>query len=864
MIGQFLGHYRIEAEIGAGAMGVVYRAFDTRLHRTVAIKRLQHASPDVAAPRLLQEARLAATLNHPNICTIHEVGEIDGHAFIVMEYVDGRPLSAVIPAGGLPLETALEYGSQIADAVAFAHARGIVHRDLKSSNIVITREGRSKVLDFGLALRVSGRSIDELASSGATASTHLDIAGTPEYMSPEALRGESSTPCSDVWSLGVVLYEMATGRRPYDERTGFQVAAKVLSDLPIEVPATIPVHLATVIKRCLAKQPERRYRQAGEVRAALDALQHSPVRVPEEHVPAASQPRRRPNIPVLAVAAAIVIAVAVAIPPFRNLIMRTVSEPAIAFAERDWLLVSDFENRTGDPLFDRSLSTALSAALTQSRYVNVVPLSRIRESLRRMERLSDGVRDVATAREIAVREGFRLVLAPSIASTGGRYLLTASLIDPASGATLKSDTVVAETKSDMLPAIDTLSNIVRRSLGEAGAMIAAQSKPLVKVTTASLDALQRFSLGRDAHGAQQLEKARALYEDALAIDPAFTAARASLGMIHVEFFDRPKGLELLAQAVKAIDGLTDSERVSVLGFHATAVERNLEKAAGYYSAFLNTRPDSASAHNNLGRIYMQMRRFPEAVAQFQEAIRLDPDLFLAYFSLNTIYLYELGDNDSAIATAQRQLARNDRAARAYAQLGAAYAAKGDLRQAENALRKALEIDPAPRYAVDHYRLGHILRLQGRFDEARNVYLHLLEIAPTEISARYEAGAVSQLMGDGAAARKYLRSVVQESERYLKDNASDGERWLELAAAFARLGDVGRARSIARQVEPLTENLPVERAGLHVVLGDTDNALDTLERAVKNGYRNVMWVRINTDLHALQGDARLEEIVSQMR
>src|SRR5919109_4096054 len=234
MIGQFLGHYRIDAQLGAGAMGVVYRAYDTRLHRMVAIKQLQDTSSEVSGPRLLEEARAAATLNHPSICTIHEVAEIDGHAFIVMEYVDGKALSDLIPPTGLSVQTVLEYGSQIADAVAFAHAGGIVHRDLKSSNILITRDGRPKILDFGLARRIAGRSVYELSESVATvAETNFDIAGTPQYMSPEALRGESSSARSDVWSLGIVLYEMATGHRPYDERTPYQLAARVLSDTPV-------------------------------------------------------------------------------------------------------------------------------------------------------------------------------------------------------------------------------------------------------------------------------------------------------------------------------------------------------------------------------------------------------------------------------------------------------------------------------------------------------------------------------------------------------------------------------------------------------------------------------------------------------
>ena len=261
---------------------------------------------------------------------------------------------------------------------------------------------------------------------------------------------------------------------------------------------------------------------------------------------------------------------------------------------------------------------------------------------------------------------------------------------------------------------------------------------------------------------------------------------------------------------------------------------------------------------------MQMRRFKDAIAELREAIRLDPDLFLAYFSLNSVYLYEVADLDSAIEVAQRQLARSPNSAFAYAQLGAAHSGKRDLRQAEDALRKAVELDPDPRSVLNHYGLGHTLRLQGRFDEARRVFLHVLEIAPEEISAHYEAGAVSQLMGDNAVARKHFETVIAESNRYLQGSPQDVERRLELASAWARLGDLARAGAMARRLESLTPDLPVERAGVQVLLGKTDEALNILQRAVLNGYRNVVWLRINTDLHALQGDPRLEDIIAQMR
>jgi len=862
MIGELLGHYRIDARLGAGAMGVVYRAYDTRLHRTVAIKRLQNPSAELSAAKLLEEARAASTLNHPHICTIHEVGEIGGHAFIVMEYVDGRPLNELIPKGGLPLESVLDYGSQIADALGFAHECGIVHRDLKTSNIVVTKGGRAKVLDFGLARRVPADTVNEVTRSiPMSPMTTTDVAGTPAYMPPEVLRGEPANARSDVWSLGIVLYEMAVGRRPYDGRTPFALAAEVMSESPVAVPPEVAPSLAAVIKRCLAKQPGRRYRQAGEARAALEAVQPSAVGLPPVQLPRLPARRRR-IVAGLAFAACVVLVSALGVERLRDRLARFVTEPAIAFAERDWLLVTDFNNQTGDPVFDRALNTALSAALTQSRYVNLVPSTRIRESLRRMEKADVARTDEATGREIAQREGFRLVLAPTIASTGGRYLLAASLLHPSSGAVLKSETVQARTKADVLAALDELSRRIRGDLGEASAMIAGQTRPLAKVTTSSLEALQLFSLGREAHTTQQLDKARSLYEEALRLDPAFTAARASLGIINVEFFDRAKGAELIAQAIKAVDGLTDNERVSVVGFHAMVIERNLEKAADTYRAFLAVHPDTAAAHNNLGRIYMQMRRFDEAVIELQETVRLDSDLFLAYFSLNSIYLYEVGDLDAAIATAQRQLARNGRSARAYGQLGAAYAGKDDLRQAEIALRKSLELDP--RFVIDWYRLGHILRLQGRYDEARQAYLHILEIDPKEISAQYEAGAASQLMGDQAGARRYLRAVVTESERRLRENPRDGERQLELAAALARLGDTARAQAVAHGAASFTTDRHVERAGLQTLLGHPDEAIETLDRAVGSGFRNIVWTRISSDLHALHGDTRLEAIVAKMR
>jgi tetratricopeptide (TPR) repeat protein/predicted Ser/Thr protein kinase len=271
MVGRTLAHYRILEQIGAGGMGVVYRARDMELERDVAVKVVGEGSDELARQRLRREARTASALNHPNICTIYEVGEAEGQTYIAMELVEGRPLSALIGSDGLPVETAIRYGAQIADALAHAHERGVVHRDLKCANAIVTPEGRPKVLDFGLAKRVveeteATRTEEPLTEAGT-------VAGTLSYMAPEVLRGEPADPRSDLWALGVMLYQAVSGTLPFRGSTAFEITSAILRDSAAPLPASVPLGLAAILQRLLAKQPGERYQRAGEVRAALEAIQ---------------------------------------------------------------------------------------------------------------------------------------------------------------------------------------------------------------------------------------------------------------------------------------------------------------------------------------------------------------------------------------------------------------------------------------------------------------------------------------------------------------------------------------------------------------------------------------------------------------
>jgi len=272
MIGQTLDHYRIVAQIGEGGMGVVYRARDEVLNRDVALKLLAHGALDkVGSGHLLREAQTASSLSHPNICTIHQVGQIGDDYYVVMEFIEGRTLSDLLTATGVSMETVMRYATQIADALAHAHDRGIVHRDLKGSNVMVTVEGRVKVLDFGLATRIEREEISEITLSYDSLESKL--VGTLPYMAPEVLRGQKGDHRSDLWSLGVLLYEAAAGRLPFRGNTGFEVTSAILREPPPPLPAAVPHGLAAVIQRCLMKEQAERYQRANEVRAALEALQ---------------------------------------------------------------------------------------------------------------------------------------------------------------------------------------------------------------------------------------------------------------------------------------------------------------------------------------------------------------------------------------------------------------------------------------------------------------------------------------------------------------------------------------------------------------------------------------------------------------
>jgi tetratricopeptide (TPR) repeat protein len=857
VIGRRLGVYQVQALLGTGGMGEVYRARDTRLGRDVAIKilpRLFTSDPERLV-RFEREARMLAALNHPNIGAIYGLEESDGIRALVLELVEGLTVADRLAQGPIPVTEALGIAKQIAHALEAAHEQGIIHRDLKPANIKVTPSRQVKVLDFGLAKYIRNGLTSVTTELRDTLTMPGTVVGTLGYMAPEQLRGRSADVRTDIWALGVVLYEMAAGRLPFAGSNGFETTAAILDASLPPLPDHVPTAISEIIRKCLEKDPTQRYQSAGEVRSALQTA--SMGRSPFGY---ALTLLSRVAIATAAVAVAAGLAIVVLGNGVRQWTDRLFSQRVAAFAERDWLLVADFENRTADKAFNKSLDVALTVGLAQSSYVNIVTPSQIEGALRRMKIPTLERIDAATAREIAQREGIKLVLVPSITEVGGVYQLSGLLEDPATGTIRRSASARARHKEDVLNGLDELVQSIRSDLGEARRSISRQGKPLDRVTTSSLEALRLFSLGRDAHRAAQIDEARALYEQALGLDPAFTAARASLGMLTFELGDRERGKQLLEEAVKGVDGLTDREKYTLLAFHAAAIENDPQKAIDNYKALLAIYPDAGAAYNNMGRAYMQMGRYDEAVAALKESLRREPDMMLTYNSLNEIYL-RLGDLDAALTLCQQQLRHNDQAEWAYLNLGWVVLGKGDLMQAREAFQKALAINPRQTAAL--YRVGITYRLERRYQEARETFLKIPAIDPAERAAFYDTGVSSHLMGDERAARSHFTTFRRLVERRIREDSKTSSYYLELAEVLSRLGDHKRAAAAAERAMAFDPNQHLEYANFLVLEGRDDEALQHLQLAFDRGYRNFVWMKVSEDLEPLTGDPRFQALMAKM-